>query len=527
MGQRLMCPAEEEGQSIILVVLAMGIFLIGAVGLGFDGSHLYSERQKAQVAADAAAQAAMMSIFDGTNSISGNSAKFSTGATFDCSTKPNSTPCQYAGYNGFSSSNGDTISVSFPTSAPGVSLSPTTVDPTNLVRVSISRDVPTTLMRLLGPTAATITAVATAAIVDVKNPVPILVTHPTLDRAFLMGGNGLVKICGGPSRSIQVNSGAGAVSGESGDSFAPQGNGGGSTVIDLSHAGPADDGHCNTGTGADFGNWGLGLAATVANVSTGSGSYLAKASPIEDPLAGVSAPNPTTPLTFPAGTQTAVAAGVGSCPVGSGGCTAYSPGLYPNGIKITSGTALIKPGIYYITGSQKTSGVDYGFSCSATCNIAMATGTADTITGTGWDGTPSGGGALFYLTGTSGPGASPYGGVNISAGGNVSLVGSPTTSTYDGILFFEDHNAPALTHNLGGGGTMVLHGTIYLTNTLSIMTATPTQYQTLTLGGNAGNNTLLEGEIIVGSLALQGTPNITMDLDPNSTLILRKVALVQ
>jgi Flp pilus assembly protein TadG len=529
MRLQITCPGDEEGQSIVLVVLAMSIFLIGAVGLGFDGSHLYSERQKAQLAADAAAQAAMMSIFDNTNSIATNTAKFGTGATFDCSTLPNSTPCKYASFHGFSSSNGDTITVSFPTSAPGVSLSPTSVDPTNMVRVFITRNVSTTLMRLLGPTGANISAVATAAIIDVKNPVPILVTHPSLDRAFLMGGNGLVKICGGPSRSIQVNSGAGAVPGESGDSFAPQGNGGGSTVIDLSHAGPADDGHCNTGTGADFGNWGLGLAGTIANVSTGSGSYLAKASPIEDPLAGVPAPDPTTPTAFPTPTPTALAAGTGICPASTSpqGCKVFMPGIYPTGIKVTSGMALFNPGIYYITGSQSTSGVDYGFSCSAGCSMQMVTGTTDTTTGTGWDGTDIGGGALFYLTGTSGPGASPYGGVNISAGGSVSLIGSPTTSTYDGMLFFEDRNAPALTHQLSGGGTMVLHGTIYLTNSLSVMEAHTTQYQTLTLGGSAGNNTVLEGEIIVGSLALQGTPNITMDLNPNSTLILRKVALVQ
>jgi Flp pilus assembly protein TadG len=49
-----------------LVVLALGIFLLAAIGLGIDGSRLYAERQMAQAAADATAQAAMMSIFDGT-----------------------------------------------------------------------------------------------------------------------------------------------------------------------------------------------------------------------------------------------------------------------------------------------------------------------------------------------------------------------------------------------------------------------------------------------------------------------------
>ena len=55
----------EEGQAVVLVALAMGVFLLGAVGLAVDGSHLYSQRQMAQSAADSAAIAGIMSIFDG------------------------------------------------------------------------------------------------------------------------------------------------------------------------------------------------------------------------------------------------------------------------------------------------------------------------------------------------------------------------------------------------------------------------------------------------------------------------------
>jgi hypothetical protein len=522
---------DEEGQSIILVVLAMGIFLIGAVGLGFDGSHLYSERMKAQLAADAAAQAGILSIFDGTNALTGNAANFPT-TPFSCSSYLSSTPCKYASYNGFTSP-GDTISVSFPTSASGVTLS--TVDPANLITVTVSRDVPTTLMRLLGPTFTTISATATAAIVSVKAPVPILVTHPTLDQAFLIGGNGSVKICGGPNRSIQVNSGAGAITGETGDAFAPQGNGGGSTTIDLTHAGTADDGHCNTGTGADMGVWGLGNPSSIGNVTTGSGAYIAKASPIEDPLAGVIPPtNPG----FPGTQNTTLAAGSGICPstAGSAGCTVLTPGEFPTGIYFTSTTVLVKPGIYYIDGSQTHGSTQYAFNCTSTCNMQMVTGTTDTTTGTGWDGTQAGGGALFYLTGTTTTTTakngkttttSTYGVANVGSSSSISLIGSPESSSYDGILFFEDHAAPALSDSLGGSGSMILIGTIYLTNNLSTMLSTPTQYQSLTLTGSSGGNTLIQGEIIVGQLTLQGTPNITMDLNPNSVLDVRKVAMVQ
>ena len=57
----------EGGQAVLLVIAAMSIFLLGAVGLSVDGSHLYAQRQAAQAAADASAVAGIMSIFDGTN----------------------------------------------------------------------------------------------------------------------------------------------------------------------------------------------------------------------------------------------------------------------------------------------------------------------------------------------------------------------------------------------------------------------------------------------------------------------------
>ena len=57
----------------------MGIFLIGALGLAIDGGQMYAQRQMAQAAADAAAQAGIMSIFNGTNATSAY--PFGTGTT--------------------------------------------------------------------------------------------------------------------------------------------------------------------------------------------------------------------------------------------------------------------------------------------------------------------------------------------------------------------------------------------------------------------------------------------------------------
>jgi len=110
---------DEEGQSVMLLAVAMSIFLIGAIGIAVDGSNLYAQRQLAQAAADSAAQAGIMSIFDGTNSVSGNAAGFTAGTAFTCTTTDQRTPCVFANQNGFGGASTDTVSVTFPTSAPG------------------------------------------------------------------------------------------------------------------------------------------------------------------------------------------------------------------------------------------------------------------------------------------------------------------------------------------------------------------------------------------------------------------------
>jgi hypothetical protein len=185
----------------------------------------------------------------------------------------------------------------------------------------------------------------------------------------------------------------------------------------------------------------------------------------------------------------------------------YSPGLYPGGFDGKNKTPVFKPGIYYIQSN--------GFQCGANCDMYMATGFTDDSTGTntGWTGN-----ILVYNTGS--------GNFNIGSNGSINLVGSPDSSDYKGILFFQDRNAPANTHSLGGGGDLILQGTIYLTNTRSTMLGDPTQYQELDLQGNPGSNTLIQGEIIVGSLHMGGNAGIQMNLNPNPTLPVRQVAMV-
>src|SRR6266487_2940266 len=93
----------EKGQAILLVVAVMGLFLMGALGLAIDGARLYGHRGMAQVAADAAAQAAILSIFNGTN-VGANDFAATTTYTGNCTTYPAITPCRYALKNGFGTS---------------------------------------------------------------------------------------------------------------------------------------------------------------------------------------------------------------------------------------------------------------------------------------------------------------------------------------------------------------------------------------------------------------------------------------
>ncbi|MFL6414936.1 MAG: pilus assembly protein TadG-related protein [Bryobacteraceae bacterium] len=108
---------KESGQAAVLVVLASGLFIFGAVGLAIDGSHLYAERQMAHAAADTAAMAGTRSLSTGSNSMSGNSAGFAT-TGFTWTTTDGRTPCFYARTNGFGPSAADTVSVDFPVPPP-------------------------------------------------------------------------------------------------------------------------------------------------------------------------------------------------------------------------------------------------------------------------------------------------------------------------------------------------------------------------------------------------------------------------
>ncbi|MCU1337808.1 MAG: hypothetical protein JWO19_3389 [Bryobacterales bacterium] len=475
MNHSLSGSGREKGQAVLLVILGLSLFLIGALGLAIDGSQMYAHRQMAQTAADSAAQAGIMSILAGTNATS--PFPFGTGSpptAFTCSTTDGRTPCVYARRNGFGAAAADTVTIDYPATVAGVPLSS---DPAPAIRVTVRRTLNTGLIRFLGPSTSSIAGIAVAAIVNQANRVPLLITHPTFP-STLSNGSAHLAVCGGPRRSIQVNS-------DNALALAI------SNVVDLSHAGPNDPGDCTTGSGGDFAVFG-GSASPPAGLNLGTvGRYDQPATPQRDPYENI--PAPAIP---PAGNQSIVM-GPG-CPAAQ--CTLYSPGLY-NSIHVKNDTALFQPGLYYINGG--------GFINDANGNMLMAAG---------YPPNPStGAGMVVYNTGA--------GIFNIGSNSNAHLVGADNTSFYAGILFFEDRNALALTHNLGGGGSIILTGTLYITNWLTVMQNQPSQYQTLNLGGNAG--ILINGSIIVGALSMAGTSFVTFNLAAGPSLNTRRASLVR
>ena len=499
---------DEDGQAIILVALGMSIFLLAAIGFAVDGAHLYAQRQMAQTAADAAAQAGVMSIFEGTNG--SGTAAFSTSSTFTCSTTDAKTPCVYASQNGFGGTTADGVTIDFPgaAAAPGVALA--NDFPVNVVRATVTRNVNTTILRLLGPTVTQIKAVAVAAITSVVAPVPILVMHPTLTGALSTNGGPLITICGGPHRSIQVNSN---------DPNSSASNGAKGT-IDLSHAGPPDPGDCSTGTGADFGDFGGPSSPAFTFKGGSTGTYQQPAPPLPDPL--LSVPVPSVPSAAPA--PVAIANGVSGCPIGSKKqCYLYAPGAYPSGLVLKNQAAIMESGIYYLQSN--------GLSCQANCDMYMATGYPFTYTDP-TSGTTStwSSNVMFYNTGPLVGGFANAGSFQVGANGNITLTGSPPDSPFKGILFFQDRNSVANTgknaHSLGGGGGLTLVGTIYITNKKGTMLADSKHYQEVDLQGTPGSATTVQGEIIVGTLSLGGNAGITMNLNSKAVITVDEVALV-
>lgn len=536
----------EKGQAILLVVVAMGIFLIGALGLAIDVSQLFAHQQMAQVAADAAAQAAMLSIFQGETQ-----AVATTVAT------------SYARMNGFGSGS-DTVTPIFTACSVGTNCAPVPPSGITEVDVTVTRKVGNSFIRMVGGSAfTTISATGKAATLAVVAPIPMLIIHPTLSGALSINGNTRIVITGGASRSIQVNSS------DPGAAFNEVGGG----LIDL---------RCASGVivggvlqfGADMGVFGgpnltnltvahspCPVGGPVTSPASGNdfgrqGLYRQPSSPIPDPLclSGdpltcnvaeptvaeiASLPIRTAPFTKVSGSFNDAGGKAPECQLS--GCDQYLPGFYPNGISIGSNpgatkTAIFQPGVYvmgngsgfsvpnnknvYICGGLRASSnvLSPVIGCNPSGDSTFAK--EDPVTGDGM---------LVYNQGVDKKGMG--GQFSITGSSNAYLQGTPETSIYKGILFFQDRASPATgsgssqQHQLGGGGTLALQGTIYITNTKSTILDTG-KFQQVNYHGGPCSSTFLLGMIIVDALSISGGGCVNMALEATSYLAVEQVALI-
>ena len=298
----------ESGQAMLFTLLALGIFLIGAIAFAVDFSNIWFNRQSAQTAADAACVAGVEDLLVDTVN-GGTHGGFTPGTAFDCNSNTTYAPCQYAALNGYSSSVaqgstaiGDNVYVDFPgkTSAPpGITAPPAALAPTPFIRVTVNNNVPTFFAGMLrGMTKQAVQAVAVCGLQADQSPIPIIVLHPTLASSFsIQGGGGKtanIGIIGGPSQSVQVNS-CSSTGGSSPCGSNDAANIGGSGNVNLCQAGP---GFCGADMGVfgaepNPGNSAFTTSCTGNTLCTGtqrSPNWNSPQAPISDPFAQTAAP---------------------------------------------------------------------------------------------------------------------------------------------------------------------------------------------------------------------------------------------
>jgi len=441
----------------------MSLFLFAALGLAIDGGQMYAQRQMAQAAADAAAQAGIMSILRGTNATSAN--PFGTGsppiASSVCTPADARTPCVYARYNGFGGTNADTVTLSFPTTVAGVTLSSATVP---AFAVTVQRTLQTGLIRFIGPSTSSVTAKATAGLIDGVSPYCIYALDPSGQNAFQATGSAAVTVTGCAIAVNSDNADAATVSGTSSV-----------TASAVNIVGGYSTG-CSSGCGT--------ITPTPV---TGASSPPARAVP--DPFSSLPTP----------------AFSSGSClPFPSG--AAVSPGTYCGPVTIGGiRTVAFGAGNYVINGGLTVS------------NSAVVTfGAGDYVMNGGGvtfrgASTSSGSGVMFYLTGT----AATYGSVNVDNSANLTL-SAPTSGPYLGLVFFQDPAMPTTSPGASFSGAVIpaLTGSLYFKTTLVSF-------------ANSASSASYMG-IVAYQVAFTGAPNIKYDSTGLKTgLFQNYVALVQ
>ncbi len=558
----------QRGQVSVFVVLALGIFLLAAMGFAVDVAGLWFHRQAAQTAADAACTAGAMDMLVDRAGGAVNQGGFTLGSAFDCAGSAGAvTPCAYAALNGYNGAGlqpgqaSNDVAVSFPASLNGIPLPPPNLAGNSpYIRVDVADRVRVFFMALL--TAARtqdVHAQSVCGLVLAKAPVPILVLHPYNPHSLYIYGTPIIRLVGGPNTSIQVNSSdPNAVDIQ------------GSAIINLMRGGPLFN-------GSSLGVFGGPALPPAGFLTQNSGSWDSPQSPLTDPFATLAAPDP--PLAIGGlrpnyGCTNAAGCLVNykqdGCPDPSG-CTEYSPGYYPTGIQVKNSTGIFDPGLYYLAGGLSldansmvrpsglagdgSGGATFYFSGVSSVSVAANSGSRiidpyPTAGATYIYTDPSGNVFTSTVPGVTCPGGlPPDAALSLPSTLSGSVLMGPCSGAYGtftvdsagatypahGMLFFQDRSAAAANGNWGGGGQMLLMGDMYFHQCASATAGSgegcataPTAFNdTFTLSGNSGSGTYILGDIVTDTLLMNGTPTINMQLNDAFTSYVLKASLLQ
>ncbi len=354
----------DRGQVTVFIILVLAIFMLGFFGFAVDLTNLWFHRQAAQVAADAACTAAGMDIYyekEGLVPATPPSAlSYPRSGTFSCNDYPDSSPCKYALLNGYPAS---TVDISFPgTPPPGVGGTGPAIPAPTYVRADVLDPVRVFLVGLLsGTTTMNVRTMAVCGLEWVATPIPLIVLNPSCSHSFQAqsSSGGGVKIIGGPTRSIQVNSTSNYPIPTDCATATQTGGCSANSPIDLSQGGP-------NLSGSDLGTNGGPPTQPSGFLGGTEGNWVDNAGVIPDPYAYAPIPDPTTlgfttPRTGPE--LTLIPANTPPCPDHVYGCMLFLPGVYNQPILVDgtpagsqayyslparSRTALFVPGIYII-----------------------------------------------------------------------------------------------------------------------------------------------------------------------------------
>lgn len=575
---------QESGQAVIEFTLLFTFLALGGVALAVDFANLWYHRQGTQTAADSACLAGAMDLLGKSGGLQLNSMGFTPGVSGDCASSPGATICAYAKFNGYSgagpatgaasSSAWNTISWTFPPSVAGVTAPPSTTAPNPYLKVDATESVQTYFLSLFtGQQYVQVKSTCTCGVAQVKQAAPIVVLHPSLSGALKYSGGAILKIIGGPQRSLQVNStSATAVI------CSPSG------YVDSSLAGP-------NSTGGDVGV--VGAETQAQNGCSGGGGYMgfnggstgnwrSSVVPVSDPYAALSAPLSVkngliTPVTYNSskGTYyTWVGYGIDGCPdhdapaYGGAGvatnCAEFGPGYYPNGIPLPNNysTIIFMPGVYYVNGSLSSGGSNTirvatpcwsspvsGYSATACSPAASAnslvysrtqgvmfyfsnSGTFSVSGGASKDNIDNVTSSALTCDGSSPPSSLA---MPTSLAGNVLWAQCTRDATYwdtggdttdvegspgsRGILMFQDHSY-AKNPTLSGSGQLGYAGSLYFHQASSYG-------DVLSLGGGTGTGSFILGNIIADQIVLSGSGSIGMQLNPTPSVYMLKAAVFQ